>query len=130
MCTYGTSVTTITSHKTTPDNIRPQLDNTTTAQQQLDNNPTVARQHISGQPLRPFFFRISQCDSCHDTVTDSADNRFVMWELSGLRYKHKVVFAIVLLLFVMWELSGIRFKQKLSFDLVVLLLPTQRIAAP
>ena len=55
MCTYGTSVTTITSLKTTPDNIRPQLDNTTTAQQQLDNNPTVARQHISGQPLRPFF---------------------------------------------------------------------------
>ncbi len=53
-----------------------------------------------------------------------------MWELSGLRYKHKVVFAIVLLLFVMWELSGIRFKHKLLFDLVVLLLPTQRIAAP
>jgi hypothetical protein len=52
-----------------------------------------------------------------------------MWELSGLRYKHKVVFAIVLLLFVMWELSGIRFKHKLLFDIVMLLLPTQRIAA-
>jgi hypothetical protein len=55
-----------------------------------------------------------------------------MWELSGLRYKHKVVFAFVLLLFVMWELSGIRFKHKLLFvlfDIVMLLLPTQRIAA-
>jgi hypothetical protein len=52
-----------------------------------------------------------------------------MWELSGLRYKHKVVFAIVVLLFVMWELSGIRFKHKLLFDIVMLLLPTQRIAA-
>jgi hypothetical protein len=54
MYTYGTSSTTISSLKITPDNIKPQLDNTTTARQQLDNNLTVARQHIGGQPLRPF----------------------------------------------------------------------------
>jgi hypothetical protein len=52
-----------------------------------------------------------------------------MWELSGLRYKHEVVFTIVLLLFVMWELSGIRFKHELLFDMVMRWLPTQRLAA-
>ncbi len=126
MCTYGTSVTTITSLKN-------QARQHSTATRQHNHSSTTARKQPDSsssthqRTTAPTLF--FECDSCHDTVTDSADNRFVMWELSGLRYKHKVVFTIVLLLFVMWELSGIRFKHELLFDLVMLWLPTQRIAA-